>query len=249
MAACAAALDQLQADAYLPAREQFDSIISHLRESSRMTHSELEQFLNIDGREMLRRIFQGYLDESGPGAVTEPVLDANGQEHTHQRLHSRSLTTIFGEVSLNRQGYGGRGVESLHPLDAELNLPPESYSHTLQRQIACATAKESYDEVMITIRDQTGVTVPKRQIEQSALRASCDFELFYEQQRSQNAREVKKTGPILSGWERRPDAQVRSAGSDSESRRRTSAAFETSSQSWREDHDQTNEHGGGRLHH
>jgi hypothetical protein len=198
MAACAAALDQLQADAYLPAREQFDSIISHLRESSRMTHSELEQFLNIDGREMLRRIFQGYLDESGSGAVTEPVLDANGQEHTHQRLHSRSLTTIFGEVSLNRQGYGGRGVESLHPLDAELNLPPESYSHTLQRQIACATAKESYDEVMITIRDQTGVTVPKRQIEQSALRASCDFELFYEQQRSQNAREVKKTGPILA---------------------------------------------------
>jgi hypothetical protein len=198
MAACAAALDQLQADAYLPAQEQFDSIISHLRESSRMTHSELEQFLNIDGREMLRRIFQGYLDERGPGAVTEPVLDANGQEHTHQRLHSRSLKTIFGEVSLNRQGYGGRGVESLHPLDAELNLPPESYSHTLQRQIACATAKESYDEVMITIRDQTGVTVPKRQIEQSALRASCDFELFYEQQRSQNAREVKKTGSILA---------------------------------------------------
>src|SRR5262249_50824181 len=116
MAACAAALDQLQADAYLPAQEQFDSIISHLRESSRMTHSELEQFLNIDGREMLRRIFQGYLDERGPGAVTEPVLDANGQEHTHQRLHSRSLKTIFGEVSLNRQGYGGRGVESLHPL-------------------------------------------------------------------------------------------------------------------------------------
>src|SRR5262249_6081559 len=111
--------------------------------------------------------------------------------------HSRSLTTIFGEVALDRQGYGGRGLKSLHPLDAELNLPPESYSHTLQRQMACATAKESYDEVMITIRDQTGVTVPKRQIEQSARRANRDFELFYEQQRSQNARESQKTGPIL----------------------------------------------------
>src|SRR5262245_15893576 len=198
MAACAAALDQLQADAYLPAQEQFDSIISHLRESSRMTHSELEQFLNIDGREMLRRIFQGYLDERGPGAVTEPVLDANGQEHTHQRLHSRSLKTIFGEVSLNRQGYGGRSLSSLHPLDAELNLPPASSSHTLQRQIACATAKESFDEVVITIRNQTGGTVPKRQVEESARPARRDFELFSEQQRSQNAREVKKTGPILA---------------------------------------------------
>lgn len=198
MAACAATLDPVQADAYAPAREQLDSIISHLQTVDRMTHSELEQFLDTDGREILRRLYQGYLDERGPGAVTEPVLDANGQEHTHQRLHSRSLTTIFGEVTLDREGYGGRGLKSLHPLDAELNLPPESYSHTLQRQIALATAKESFDEVMITIRDQTGVTVPKRQVEQSARRASRDFEMFYEQQRSQNAREAQKRGPILA---------------------------------------------------
>jgi hypothetical protein len=198
MAACAATLDPVKADAYAPAREQLDSIISHLQTVDRMTHSELEQFLDTDGREILRRLYQGYLDERGPGVVTEPVVDANGEEHTHQRLHPRSLTTIFGEVALDRQGYGGRGLKSLHPLDAELNLPPESYSHTLQRLIACATAKESYDEVVITIRDRTGVTVPKRQIEESARRASHDFELFYEQQRSQNAREVRKTGPILA---------------------------------------------------
>jgi len=198
MAACAAALDPAQADAYLPALEQFNFTISHLRSTGPMTHSELERFLDASGREMLRLIYQGYLDERSPGAVTKQVVDANGQEHTHQRLHSRSLQTIFGEVTLDRQGYGGRGLESLHPLDAELNLPPESYSHTLQRQIACATAKESYDEVVISVRDQTGVTVPKRQVEQAAHRASRDFELFYEQQRSQNAREVKKTGPILA---------------------------------------------------
>jgi len=198
MAACAAALDQLQANAFLPALEQFNFIISHLRSTGPMTHSELEQFLDLDGREMLRRIYQGYLDERGPGAVTEPVVDANGQEHTHQRLHSRSLTTIFGEVTFDRQGYGGRGLKSLHPLDAELNLPLESYSHSLQRQIAEASAKESYDEVVGAICDQTGVTVPKRQVEEAARRASRDFELFYKQQRSQNAREVKKTGPILT---------------------------------------------------
>lgn len=198
MAACAAALDPVRADAYLPAQEQFNSIISHLRSTDRMTHSELEQFLDASGREMLRRIFQGYLDERGPGAVTEPVVDAGGQEHTHRRLHFRSITTIFGEATLDRQGYGGRGLESLHPLDTELNLPPESYSHTLQRQIAEATAKESFDEVVLTIRNQTGVTVPKRQVEQSARRASRDLELFYQQQRSQTAREVKKTGPILA---------------------------------------------------
>src|SRR5262249_29062419 len=126
MAACAAAPDQLQADAYLPALEQFNFIISHMRSTGPMTHSELEQFLNIDGREMLRRIYQGYLDERGPGAVTEPVVDANGREHTHQRLHSRSLTTIFGEVTFDRQGYGGGGVKTLTPPHRRVDLTPES---------------------------------------------------------------------------------------------------------------------------
>jgi hypothetical protein len=200
MAACAAVPEPVQADTWLSAQEQFHSIKSHLRsaQAQRMTHSELEEFLDLEGRELLRRMLQAHLDERGPGAVSEPVVDANGREHTYQRLHSRSITTIFGEVTLDRQGYGGRGLESLHPLDAELNLPGESYSHTLQRRIAEASAKESYDEVVISIRDHTGVTVPKRQVEELARRAGRDFEAFYEQQRSQNAREVKKTGSILA---------------------------------------------------
>jgi len=200
MAACAAVPKPVQADSWLPALEQFDSIKSYLRsaQANRMTHSEIEEFLDLGGRELLRRMMQAHLDERGPGAVDEPVHDANGKVHTHQRLHSRSITTIFGEVTLNRQGYGGRGLESLHPLDAKLNLPPVSYSHTLHRRIAVASAKESFDEVFASIRDQTGVTVPKRQVEELARSASRDFELFYKEQRSQTSREVKKTGSILA---------------------------------------------------
>src|SRR5262249_22357394 len=117
MTACAAALKPAQADAYSSAQEQYDSIITHLHstQAQRMTHRELEQFLDLEGRELLRRLFQAHLDERGPGLVTEPVVDAVGQEHPHQRLHSRSLTTIFGEVSLDRQGYGRRSLSSLHP--------------------------------------------------------------------------------------------------------------------------------------
>ena len=97
MTACAAALNSTQADAYLLAQEQYDSIITRLRaqQAQRMTHSELEQFLDHEGRELLRRMFQAHLDERGPGSVSEPVVDAQGREHTHQRLHSRSLKTIF----------------------------------------------------------------------------------------------------------------------------------------------------------
>ncbi|HEX5080844.1 MAG TPA: ISKra4 family transposase [Blastocatellia bacterium] len=199
MAACAAIPEPVQADTWLSAQEQFHSIKSHLRstQARRMNHSELEEFLDREGRELLRRMLQAHLDERGPGSVDQPVVDAKGQEHTHQRLRSRSITTIFGEVTLDRQSYGGRGLKSLHPLDAELNLPPESYSHTLQRRIAETSAKESFDEVASSIRDRTGVTVPKRQLEETARRASRDFELFYARQRAQTAREAQKTGPIL----------------------------------------------------
>lgn len=199
MAALAASLKPDQADAFAPAQEQFDSIKSTLlsAKAKTWTVAEAEEFLNADGREIFRLLLQAFLDQQGPGSVAEPVVDANGQQHTHQRLHSRSITTIFGVVNLNRLGYGGRGLESLHPLDAKLNLPPETYSYALQRRGAEATAKESYDEVIDSIRQQTGVLIPKRQVEQSARRAARDFDLFYQQQRSQSAREVKKSGQIL----------------------------------------------------
>lgn len=200
MTAFAAALKPVQADAYAPAQEQFDSIKSRLRsaQAKGWTVSNLEEFLDVEGREMLRLFVQGYLDEQGPGSVAEPVVDSNGRQHTHQRFHSRSIVTLFGSVVVNRQGYGGRGLKSLHPLDAKLNLPPESYSHSLRRRSAEAASKESYGEVTDSIEKQTGVAIPKRQVEELARRAAQDFESFYRQQRSQNAREVKKTGKVLA---------------------------------------------------
>jgi hypothetical protein len=186
-----------EADAYLPARKQLESIVTHLQSVPRMTLNDLEQFLNDEGREILRRLIQGFLDERGPGAVDEPVIDAKDLEHTHRRLNTRSVTTTFGDVTVGRQGYGGRGLESLHPLDAELNLSEESYSHQMHREIADAAAQLSYDEVKATIQKQTGVRVPKRQLEECVRRAAQDFELFYQQRRVATSREFKASGQIL----------------------------------------------------
>ena len=184
-------------DAYLPARQQLDSIIRHLQKIQRMTLNDLEQFLNDEGREILRRCIQGFLDERGPGAVDQSVIDAKDLKHTHLRMDTRSVTTTFGDVTVTRQGYGGRGLESLHPLDAELNLSEKSYSHQLHREIADLVAQLSYDEVKATIQKQTGVTVPKRQLEECAHRAARDFELFYKQQRVATTLEVKASSQIM----------------------------------------------------
>jgi hypothetical protein len=199
MLAHAVARNPTKADAYLSAYEQFEEIITQLRapQTQRMTHSELETLLETEGRELLRRLLQAHLDQRSPGTVAEPVRSPDGEEHTHQRLHRRQLETIFGAVELTRLGYGGRGTPSLHPLDAELNLPPERYSHTVRQRVAEAAASQSYDEVIAAIASQTGAHVPKRQTEKLVARAAQDFEAFYEAQRQATAREVQATSELL----------------------------------------------------
>jgi len=59
------------------------------------------------------------------------------------RLQEREIETVFGTVSVERAGYSRQGEESLHPLDAELNLPDERYSLELRHRVAEEAAKSS----------------------------------------------------------------------------------------------------------
>ncbi|NOT62993.1 MAG: ISKra4 family transposase, partial [Acidobacteria bacterium] len=113
------------------------------------------------------------------------------------RKQTRSFKTLFGVVTLKRQGYGGRGQESLHPLDAQLQLPPEKLSYPLQRRVAEAAAKESFDETLATVKQQTGVGVPKWQAELAAQRAAQDFPAFYARQAAHSAEAAATTSEIL----------------------------------------------------
>jgi len=186
-------------DAYMAAHEQFEDIITQLRapESQRLAHHELEKLLETEGRELLRRLLQAHLQERSPGPVAEPVIGADGQGRRHQRVHRRAIETVFGEVTLSRQGYGGRGRGSLHPLDAELNLPPERYSHTVRRRVAEGAAQQAYDEVVAALDTHSGAHVPKRQAEALVPKAAQDFDAFYEAQRPMTVPEAQTTSPIL----------------------------------------------------
>lgn len=137
-----------------------------------MTEYEVENLIETEGRELLRRLLQAHLNERGPGKVSEPVIDCNNREHTHQREESRGIKSVFRQVTRERQSYGGRGLENLRPLDAELNLAPERYSHPLQRRIAVSVASGSYDEAVATLAELNGVKVGKRQAEEAAIRAA-----------------------------------------------------------------------------
>jgi len=183
---------------YDQGRQCFEHIVDFLDswEGCSMTMSKLERELEKKARELMRKLLQEHLDSRGPGLCEEPVCGADGTERPQTRLQERKIETVFGTVNESRTGYGQEGVESLHPLDAELNVPPERYSLELRRRVAEEAAKNSFDETFETISKTTGGHIPKRQLEQLAKRAAQDFDTFYEKRQS-NPPGGQATGPVL----------------------------------------------------
>jgi len=174
---------------YDQARNNFEHIVGYLdsEEASSMSHSDLERELEKKSRELMRILLQEHLEARGPGQCEQPVQGADGVERSRTRLQERKLETVFGTVSVERVGYGQEGTKSLHPLDAELNLPDERYSLELRRRVAEEAAKSSFDETHDSIGKTTGGHIPKRQIEELVKRAAQDFDAFYEMRQEQPA--------------------------------------------------------------
>lgn len=154
------------------------------REMTRMSHAEVEELLRVEGNELLRLLLQDHLDLRAREEQEAPplrVVGAEGIERRHHRDTDRKLESLFGEVQVNRIAFGARGHTSLHPLDAELNLPADRFSMGVRRRVATEAAKVSFDEVVNTIDTTTGAAVAKRQAEELAQAAAVDFDAFYAQ--------------------------------------------------------------------
>ena len=190
VAECSHAPDQGQ--------EYYDGIVNFLnsKENHPVKLSDLEQELEKRGRELMRILLQEHLDKLSPSLSETPVCGFDEIDRPNVRPQERKIETVFGTVSTNRVGYGNEGVASLHPLDAQLNIPPERYSLELRHRVAENAAKNSFDETVETIRKTTGANIPKRQVEELTQRAAQDFDAFYET-RQHNPTEEAPTGPIL----------------------------------------------------
>jgi hypothetical protein len=180
---------------FAEAREQFRKMEAYLvsKDARRLTHSELERELEQQGRELMRLLFQAHLDVRGPGEAVGPVEGSDGVAREQERLHERGLETVFGDVDVQRVGYGAEGADSLHPLDADLNLAPEVYSHEVRRRVAEEAARGSFDEGVKHLSETTGAQVGKRQVEELTARAAQDFDAFYA------ARQAAAKGSTTSG--------------------------------------------------
>jgi len=186
-------------DQFDEARMELEDLIAQLLSptAAGWTHSQAEDLIEAQGREVLRQLLQGWLESRGPGDIGPALVGQDGVQRTQRRLHSRTLESLFGTVQVERLGYGASGQESLHPLDAALNLPEERYSHALRKKVAMEVARSSFEEVVEAIVEHTGAQVPKRQAEELCQRAAQDFEAFYTQRRAQPQASPTAAGSIV----------------------------------------------------
>ncbi|AFZ04614.1 ISKra4-like element ISCasp3 family transposase [Calothrix sp. PCC 6303] len=180
------------------ARELFEEMVNWLSEDSvcGLEHGELENKLLDNGNELLRRLLQGYLNRRSNDEIEGECLGSDLAKRTHKKRFSRTLTTIFGTVTVKRIGYGGRKTTSLNPLDAELNLPESKYSHGIRQRIAVEAARSGFGETTEIIKKAMPVEIGKRQVEDLARHSACDFDDFYSEQQAQS-RELEETGEIV----------------------------------------------------
>src|SRR5438093_546626 len=151
------------------------------KEACSLRESDLERELEKRGRELMRQLLEAHIEVRGPGEAAAPVEGTDGEERVQQRLHDCGLETVFGEVRIERAGYVAKGMDSLHPMNADLNLPQELYSHEVRRRVGWAAAGSSFDEVIGMLSETTGAHVGKRQVEELVIRAAEDFDAFYKE--------------------------------------------------------------------
>jgi hypothetical protein len=170
-------------DDYAASYAEIGKTVEYLRDpkTRELSHAELEVELNERGRELIRTLFQSHIDGRGHGPAAGQVCGADNVVRIKQRLHDRGLSTIFGEVRVNRLGYGADGVDSLHPLDAELNLPVGEYSLGVRRIAAEQAAQVSFDATVEALDERTGKIMGKRQVEELVQFSAVDFDAFYAQ--------------------------------------------------------------------
>jgi hypothetical protein len=148
-----------------------------------VTLDEMELLVAEGGRELLRGVVQLGLDVQAAAEVRQArVRGADGVSRARaERGHARTVVTRLGEVRVRRIAYrsGVKGVPSLFPRDAVLNLPPLGYSWGLQRLAEMFSRSGSYEQARELVLAATGVSVGKRQLEEIVAAAAADVAAFY----------------------------------------------------------------------
>jgi hypothetical protein len=109
-------------------------------------------------------------DVTGPEGASRPWADPG---------RTRTVATLFGDVTFTRIAYRGPGVADVFPADEALDLPAgPCFSRALEARTAYLEALLPHRQVRDLLEWETGVTIHTRQQREIATRAAADTATF-----------------------------------------------------------------------
>jgi hypothetical protein len=152
-------------------------------EAKQLPLNQVEDQVVTRGREALRLLLQGHIDERAQAEVGADAAQMASETGpillTHHLHRTRQQRTTLGSVDIERTGYGYPGQSSVFPLDHALQIPGVIYSYPLQKHMVRGAVRGPFAEAAKTVEEYTGEKVPKRSVEALLEAAASDFEGFY----------------------------------------------------------------------
>jgi hypothetical protein len=182
-------------DCFSFAEEKFFKMTDYLksREASALYLSEAEEYLQKDGRELLRHLLIAYLAERGVGDTGPGVTGADGIKRARKRLRAKKIRMLFGEIEIDRIVYSARGAPGLFPSDGMSDPPSPAVSYGLQKHPVPEIIKNSFDESAESAERWTGVGITGEQTKKLITESAEDFKNFYD---FKSLREKKEAEPL-----------------------------------------------------
>lgn len=181
---------QCTTDPFAYSLSAFETLIRTLSggDASTWTHTELEEHLEMAGRDLLRLLLQDHLDlraareEEQVRADAGPVVvGPEGQVRPWREPgHQRWLATVFGMVRVTRVAHRGPGACNVHPADTALSLPAGRHSTGLRRLAVTEAVRGSFDQAHQAVERRCGNVLGKRRLEELVVAAAVDIDGFYQ---------------------------------------------------------------------
>jgi hypothetical protein len=164
----------------------FWNLVERLRNAAdeqRPIH-RVEEIIFRDVLTMGLALLRTFLAASGDGDVgptlTIPGASPEEPPHVLPRLdapRSRPYLSIFGEVTIERVGYGHERLDAA-PLDARLHLPRRQYSYLLQRWLGAFVIDDAHAEAVKKLGMILGISIPVKASEDLNREQASDVEPF-----------------------------------------------------------------------
>ena len=67
--------------------------------------SDIEEYIQKDGRDLLKHLLLGHIEDRGIGDIVPGVIGSDGIKRTHKRIRIKKIKTLFGKIEINRIAY------------------------------------------------------------------------------------------------------------------------------------------------